>query len=161
MGAFIIDADSRMVVGWQASRSLRSDLAVDALEMAVHNRRREGADLSQLTHHSDRGVQYLSVRYSQRLDDNGDRWLTVGAPGQEGVELLLEPAGHPAVGPYRDSITGDGIPLASFAVDLVEAEHARLTAAGVTFTQPPTVMGPVTTAVLDDTCGNLIQLVSM
>jgi catechol 2,3-dioxygenase-like lactoylglutathione lyase family enzyme len=92
---------------------------------------------------------------------NGDRWLTVGAPGQEGVELLLEPAGHPAVGPYRDSITGDGIPLASFAVDDVEAEHARLTAAGVTFTQPPTAMGPVTTAVLDDTCGNLIQLVSM
>lgn len=92
---------------------------------------------------------------------NGDRWLTVGAPGQDGVELLLEPAGHPAVGPYRDSVTGDGIPLASFAVDDVEAEHARLTAAGVTFTQPPTVMGPVTTAVLDDTCGNLIQLVSM
>ncbi|MCZ2108806.1 MAG: IS3 family transposase, partial [Dehalococcoidia bacterium] len=56
--AFIIDAFSRMVVGWQASRSLRSDLAIDALEMAVHNRRRTGADLSQLTHHSDRGVQY-------------------------------------------------------------------------------------------------------
>ncbi|MAT06242.1 MAG: bleomycin resistance protein [Acidimicrobiaceae bacterium] len=92
---------------------------------------------------------------------NGDRWLTVGAPGQDGVELLLEPAGHPAVGPYRDSVTGDGIPLASFAVDDVVAEHERLTSAGVTFTQPPTTMGPVTTAVLDDTCGNLIQLVSM
>lgn len=92
---------------------------------------------------------------------NGDRWLTVGAPGQDGVELLLEPAGHPAVGPYRDSVTSDGIPLASFAVDDVAAEHERLTTAGVTFTQPPTTMGPVTTAVLDDTCGNLIQLVSM
>jgi catechol 2,3-dioxygenase-like lactoylglutathione lyase family enzyme len=92
---------------------------------------------------------------------NGDRWLTVAAPGQDGVELLLEPAGHPAVGPYRDSVTSDGIPLASFAVDDVAAEHERLTAAGVTFTQPPTTMGPVTTAVLDDTCGNLIQLVSM
>lgn len=68
--AFIIDAFLRMVVGWQASRSLRSDLAIDALEMAVHIRRRAGADRSQLTHHSDRGVQYLSVRYSQRLDDN-------------------------------------------------------------------------------------------
>jgi putative transposase len=68
--AFIIDVFSRMVVGWQASRSLRSDLAIDALEMAVFNRRRGGADLSQLTHHSDRGVQYLSVRYSQRLADN-------------------------------------------------------------------------------------------
>lgn len=61
--AFIIDAFSRMVVGWQASRSLRSDLAIDALEMAVHNRRRAGADLSQLTHHSDRGLQDLSVRH--------------------------------------------------------------------------------------------------
>jgi catechol 2,3-dioxygenase-like lactoylglutathione lyase family enzyme len=91
---------------------------------------------------------------------NGDRWLTVGAPHQEGVELLLEPARHPAVGPYRRAVTGDGIPLASFAVDDVVAEHARLTAAGVTFTQPPTPMGPVTTAVLDDTCGNLIQLAS-
>jgi putative transposase len=49
-----------MVVGWQASRSLRSNLAIDALEMTVHNRRRAGADLSQVTHHSDRGVQYLS-----------------------------------------------------------------------------------------------------
>lgn len=54
--AFITDASSRMVVGWQASRSLRSELAFDALEMAVHNRRRAGAGLSQLPHHSDRGV---------------------------------------------------------------------------------------------------------
>ena len=58
--AFIIDVYSRMIVGWQASRSLRSDLAIDALEMAVWNRRRAGDDLSQLVHHSDRGVQYLS-----------------------------------------------------------------------------------------------------
>lgn len=91
---------------------------------------------------------------------NGDRWLTVAAPGQEGVELLLEPASHPAVGPYRDAVTADGIPLASFAVNDVQAEYNRLIEAGVTFTQPPTVMGPVTTAVFDDTCGNLIQLVS-
>ena len=55
--AFIIDVYSRMIVGWQASRSLRSDLAIDALEMAVFNRRHAGHDLSQLTHHSDRGVQ--------------------------------------------------------------------------------------------------------
>lgn len=92
---------------------------------------------------------------------NGDRWLTVGAPGQDGVELLLEPASHPAVGPYRDSLVADGIPLASFAVDDVHAEYDRLTAAGVTFVQPPTTMGPVTMAVLDDTCGNLIQLAAM
>lgn len=91
---------------------------------------------------------------------NGDRWLTVGAPGQEGVELLLEPASHPAVGPYRDAVTIDGIPLASFAVDDIQAEYDRLVAAGVKFTQPPTAMGPVTAAVLDDTCGNLIQLIA-
>lgn len=92
---------------------------------------------------------------------NGDRWLTVGAPGQDGVELLLEPAGHPAVAPYRDALAADGIPLASFAVGDVRAEHQRLVAAGVTFTQPPTEMGPVTTAVFDDTCGNLIQLITL
>ena len=68
--AFIIDVYSRFVVGWQSSRSLRSDLAIDALEIAIWNRRRAGADLSQLIHHSDRGVQYLSVRYTERLADN-------------------------------------------------------------------------------------------
>ena len=90
---------------------------------------------------------------------NGDRWLTVGSPGQD-VELLLEPSGHPAVAPYREALAADGIPLASFAVDDVEAEHDRLVEAGVTFTQPPVTMGPVTTAVFDDTCGNLIQLIA-
>lgn len=90
---------------------------------------------------------------------NGDRWLTVGAEGQD-VELLLEPSGHPAVAPYRDALVADGIPLASFAVDDIQSEYERLLAAGVTFTQPPTEMGPVTTAVLDDGCGNLIQLLA-
>jgi len=100
--------------------------------------------------------------FETRTDEpigNGDRWLTVGASGQD-VELLLEPSGHPAVGPYREALAADGIPLASFAVDDVQAEHDRLVKAGVTFTQPPTAMGPVTTAVFDDTCGNLIQLVA-
>ena len=90
---------------------------------------------------------------------NGDRWLTVGAEGQD-VELLLEPSGHPAVAPYRDALVADGIPLASFAVDDIQSEYERLLAAGVTFTQPPTEMGPVTTAVLDDGCGNLVQLLA-
>jgi catechol 2,3-dioxygenase-like lactoylglutathione lyase family enzyme len=90
---------------------------------------------------------------------NGDRWLTVGAPDQD-VELLLEPAGHPAVRPYREALADDGIPLASFVVDDIDEEHSRLVEAGVTFTQPPTEMGPVTTAVFDDSCGNLIQLVT-
>jgi putative transposase len=78
--AFIIDAYSRMIVGWQASRSLRADLAIDALEMAIFNRKQQGADLSQLIHHYDRGVQYLSIRYSQRFADN-DIVASVGSKG--------------------------------------------------------------------------------
>ncbi|MFF7734988.1 VOC family protein [Streptomyces sp. NPDC007984] len=90
-----------------------------------------------------------------------DRWLTVVSPQDpDGPELLLEPAGHPAVKPYRDALTADGIPLAQFTVDDVRAEHERLTALGVRFTQEPLDMGPVTAAVLDDTCGNLIQIVT-
>ncbi|MEV6200346.1 VOC family protein [Streptomyces sp. NPDC051771] len=88
-----------------------------------------------------------------------DRWITVVSPEDpEGTELLLEPSGHPAVPPYKAALVADGIPATSFAVDDVHAEHTRLTALGVRFTQPPVDMGPVTTAVLDDTCGNLIQL---
>ena len=68
--AFIIDVFSRMVVGWQISESLRSDLAIDALEMAVWNRTRAGQVLDGLIHYNDRGVQYLSIRYSERLDEN-------------------------------------------------------------------------------------------
>ncbi|WP_329491564.1 VOC family protein [Kitasatospora sp. NBC_01246] len=89
-----------------------------------------------------------------------DRWLTVvSAEDPGGTELLLEPSGHPAVRPYRTALVEDGIPAASFAVDDVPAEYERLRALGVRFTQEPQEMGPVTTAVLDDTCGNLIQLV--
>ncbi|MFI8082046.1 VOC family protein [Kitasatospora sp. NPDC086009] len=89
-----------------------------------------------------------------------DRWLTVvSAEDPGGTELLLEPSGHPAVRPYRRALVEDGIPAASFAVDDVPAEYERLRALGVRFTQEPQEMGPVTTAVLDDTCGNLIQLV--
>ncbi|QHT58480.1 VOC family protein [Cellulomonas sp. H30R-01] len=90
-----------------------------------------------------------------------DRWLTVVSPADpDGVELLLEPDKHPVVGPYKAGLVEDGIPAASFGVDDVHAEYERLTAAGVRFVQPPTAMGPVTTAVLDDTCGNLVQLAS-
>lgn len=90
-----------------------------------------------------------------------DSWLTVVSPeSPDGPELLLEPARHPAVKPYRDALVEDGIPLAQFAVDDVEAEHARLTAKGVVFTQPPTDIGTAVVAVFDDTCGNLIQLVA-
>lgn len=87
------------------------------------------------------------------------RWLTVVSPEEpDGTELLLEPDEHPAVGPYKAALVADGIPAASFAVTDVSAEFDRLSAKGVAFVQPPTAMGPVTTAVLDDTCGNLIQI---
>ena len=87
------------------------------------------------------------------------RWLTVVSPGDSnGVELLLEPDQHPAVGPFKRALVEDGIPVTSFGVDDVQAEFDRLRSAGVHFTQPPGAMGPVTTAVLDDTCGNLIQI---
>lgn len=89
------------------------------------------------------------------------RWLTVvGAGEPNGVELLLEPDQHPAAKAYKRALVDDGIPATSFAVDDVAAAHQELEAQGVTFTQPPTPMGPVLAAVLDDTCGNLIQIVS-
>ena len=87
------------------------------------------------------------------------RWLTVVAPDDpEGPELLLEPDSHPAVGPFKAALAADGIPATSFAVDDVNAEFERLRGLGVRFTQEPLEMGPVTTAVFDDTCGNLIQI---
>jgi hypothetical protein len=89
------------------------------------------------------------------------RWLTVVSPDdQDGTQLSLEPSDHPAVGPYRRALIEDGIPFMSFAVDDVNAEYERLRGLGVRFTQAPLDMGPVTTAVLDDTCGNLIQIAS-
>ncbi len=87
------------------------------------------------------------------------RWLTVVSPAApDGVELLLEPDGHPAVRPFEEALVADGIPFTQFAVDDVRAEFERLTGLGVEFTQEPTDLGPVVTAVFDDTCGNLIQL---
>jgi catechol 2,3-dioxygenase-like lactoylglutathione lyase family enzyme len=87
------------------------------------------------------------------------RWLTVVSPEDvEGTELLLEPDGHPAVWPFKEALLADGIPFTSFGVDDVNAEHERLRALGVRFTQAPLAAGPVTTAVFDDTCGNLIQI---
>ena len=91
-----------------------------------------------------------------------DRWLTVVSPeNPDGTELLLEPSSHPAAKPFKDALVADGIPFTQFAVDDVPAEFERLRGLGVRFTQEPMVMGPVTTAVLDDTCGNLIQIMHM
>jgi len=87
------------------------------------------------------------------------RWLTVvSAQDPDGTELLLEPDGHPAAKPFKQALVEDGIPFTAFGVDDVHKEYERLIGLGVQFTQPPTEMGPVTTAVLDDTCGNLIQI---
>lgn len=90
------------------------------------------------------------------------RWLTVVSPADpDGVELLLEPDAHPAARPFKNALVGDGIPYTQFAVDDVYAEVERLKGLGVEFTQEATDLGPVVTAVLDDTCGNLIQLATM
>jgi catechol 2,3-dioxygenase-like lactoylglutathione lyase family enzyme len=87
------------------------------------------------------------------------RWLTVVSPDDpDGTELVLEPDEHPAVKPFKQALVDDGIPFTSFAVDDVPKEFERLRALGVRFTQEPVNLGPVTTAVFDDTCGNLIQI---
>ena len=86
-------------------------------------------------------------------------WLTVVSPEQpDGTELSLEPDEHPAARSFKQALVEDGIPFTSFAVADVAAEYERLVGLGVRFTQPPTDMGVVTTAVFDDTCGNLIQI---
>ena len=87
------------------------------------------------------------------------RWLTVVSPqDRDGTELLLEPDQHPAARPFKAALVEDGIPYTSFGVDDVRAEFERMRDLGVQFTQEPLDLGPVTTAVFDDTCGNLIQI---
>ncbi|BBH69682.1 hypothetical protein ACTI_63670 [Actinoplanes sp. OR16] len=96
------------------------------------------------------------------LGDDGSRWLTLTSPEDpDGVELLLEPDGHPAAKPWKEALVNDGIPFTQFLVTDVRAEFERLRGLGVRFVQEPVEMGPVTTAVLDDTCGNLIQILHM
>ena len=90
------------------------------------------------------------------------RWLTVRlGSSPEATEVSLEPKAHPAVAPFADALVADGIPYCVLGVDDVRAEHERLAALGVTFTQPPTDLGPVIVAVFDDTCGNLLQLAQL
>ena len=90
------------------------------------------------------------------------RWITVvSREAPDGVELVLEPDEHPAAKPFKSALVEDGIPFTSFGVDDVQGEYERLRGLGVEFTQEPTTMGPVTTAVLDDTCGNLIQIAQL
>jgi catechol 2,3-dioxygenase-like lactoylglutathione lyase family enzyme len=90
------------------------------------------------------------------------RWLSVtGKDEPDGTELLLEPSEHPAAGPFKAALKADGIPLTSFQVGDLDSEYQRLTGLGVEFTQAPMQAGPVKMAVLDDTCGNLIQIVEI
>ena len=89
-------------------------------------------------------------------------WLTVVGPAEpDGVEVVLEPDQHPAAKPFKEALVKDGIPFTSFGVTNIQAEYERLQSLGVHFTQPRVDMGPVITAVLYDTCGNLIQISQM
>ena len=104
----------------------------------------------------------LGFQKKTDIDLGEASWLTVVSPEQpDGTELLLEPSGHPAVKPYKEALVEDGIPAASFAVDDVRVEAERLRSSGVRFTQEPVEMGGVISAVFDDTCGNLIQIVQL
>ena len=107
-------------------------------------------------------TEVLGFRPKHDIPMGEHRWITVVSPEDpDGVEIVLEPDVHPAVRPFTEALVADGIPFTAFAVDDVRAEYERLHALGVYFTQEPTSMGPVTTAVLDDTCGNLIQIQQM
>lgn len=103
----------------------------------------------------------LGFTLHHKVPTGDDFWLTVVSPEDpNGPELLLEPSSHPAVQPFRDALVGDGIPFTQFTVDDVHAEYDRLRGLGVTFTQRPADIGTAIVAVLDDTCGNLIQLLA-
>lgn len=107
-------------------------------------------------------TEKLGFTKKEDVDMGEHRWLTVVSPAApEGTELLLEPDGHPAAGPFKKALVSDGIPYTSFGVDDVYAEVERLKGLGVEFTQEATDLGPVVVAVLDDTCGNLIQIATL
>ena len=104
-------------------------------------------------------TEVLGFKQKHDVPVGEHRWITVVSPEDpDGTELLLEPDAHPAAKPFKEALVADGIPFTSFAVEDVRVEFERLRALGVRFTQEPAEMGPVTTAVLDDTCGNLIQI---
>jgi catechol 2,3-dioxygenase-like lactoylglutathione lyase family enzyme len=107
-------------------------------------------------------TEVLGFAKKTEIPVGSHRWLTVVSPEDpDGVELALEPDDHPAAKPFKDALVEDGIPFTSFAVEDVQREYERLSALGVRFTQEPLESGPVTTAVLDDTCGNLIQIAAI
>ncbi|MTW15237.1 VOC family protein [Rhodoplanes serenus] len=104
-------------------------------------------------------TEVLGFRPKVDMPLGASRWLTVvSQDAPDGTQLVLEPDAHPAAKPFKAALKRDGIPFTSFGVSDCKAEHERLVALGVRFTQPPVTMGPVTTAVFDDTCGNLLQI---
>ena len=104
-------------------------------------------------------TETLGFRKKREIPLGDAFWLTVVSPEEpDSTELLLEPDIHPAVKPYKAALVEDGIPATSFAVVDVQAEYERLLSKGVSFVQPPVDHGVAVTAVLDDTCGNLIQI---
>jgi catechol 2,3-dioxygenase-like lactoylglutathione lyase family enzyme len=104
-------------------------------------------------------TEVLGFKQKHDVPMGEHRWITVVSSADPGgTELVLEPDEHPAAKPFKEALVADGIPFTAFAVEDVRAEFERLRGLGVRFTQEPTDMGPVTTAVLDDTCGNLIQI---
>lgn len=103
-------------------------------------------------------TRVLGFVKSKDIPAGEHRWLTVTAPDRPDIELLLEPLGLPIAREFQKTLYDAGIPLTAFAVDDIHSEHKRLAEMGVQFELPPTATGPVTVAVLDDTCGNFIQL---
>ena len=111
----------------------------------------------------DKALQFytdvLGFRKKHDIPVGEYRWITVVSPdGHDDVELSLEPNANPAARAFQEAMLAQGIPLAAFEVGDIAAEYARLKARGVAFTREPAKMGPVTIALLSDTCGNLIQL---
>ena len=101
----------------------------------------------------------LGFRVKHEIPVGEFKWLTVVSPeGPDDVELSLEPNAHPAAKVFQQAMFAQGFPLAAFEVSDIQGEYARLVKHGVAFTREPTRMGPVTIAILADTCGNLIQL---
>ncbi|QGJ68990.1 Glyoxalase/bleomycin resistance protein/dioxygenase [Planctomycetales bacterium 10988] len=107
-------------------------------------------------------TEVLGFQFKNDIPMGEFRWITVVDPDDpNGTELVLEPDQHPAAGPFKKALVEDGIPYTSFGVLDLQQEYERLQTSGVSFTQGPTDMGPVITAVFDDTCGNLIQIAQL
>jgi catechol 2,3-dioxygenase-like lactoylglutathione lyase family enzyme len=109
-------------------------------------------------------TEVLGFEKKHDIPLGGDaRWITVVSPEEpNGTELVLEPnAGYPEMKALKEALVRDGIPFTAFEVDDIRAEYERLKELGVEFTMEPTNMGTTTVAILDDTCGNLIQLYQM